>query len=119
MTIEDTIKKLRNDRIWNLVYNKWKKRRSRNKEKLSLRRCREKALIEYYTLKEQVKYDNKTPENIEPLDYYVMVGGKPMLNSEWQKLIQLQKELGDTKINPSPNWELQSIHYLKSLFRDD
>lgn len=48
MTIENTIKKLKNDRLWNRIYGKWRKRRQRNPN-ISFEECQRSALREYHT----------------------------------------------------------------------
>jgi len=118
MSLETQIKKLRGNIIFERCYNKHKKRRNRDKS-ISLEKCRLNAIKEYVELLQ--KYETEAP-NIEEIekerDYYIMIGGVSMLNSKWKELIQTQKELGDTKINPSPRWEDRSIRYLKSLFHN-
>jgi len=121
MTLKQVVKRLRGKPLWDRIYRKWLQRRHRNEEKISLEDARKEALLEYYTLKEAIKYEQKPPEHEEPEeeDYYVMVGGKPMLNSKWKELMRTQRDLANTDLTPSPNWELRHIHYLKNLFRED
>jgi len=101
------------------IYRKHLKRRNRSGDKISLEKCRESALLEYYTLKEATKYEQKPPENTEELDFYVRVGGRTYLNSEWKALMETQARLANTDLNPSPCWEDLTTHYLQRMFIQD
>jgi len=121
MTLEQQIKALRGNSTFETIYNKYKQKRHRDKS-ISLRRCRELALSEYYLLLQRLKTEGNVsaPEETElEEDYYVMVGGKSMLNSEWKRLLAEQKRCGDTKVFPSRDPESYGTEYLKSLFRND
>jgi len=137
MTLKQSVKKLRNDKLFQKIYNKWKKRRSRYEDKISLEDARKEALLEYYSLREMIKsvkpnlnpddYDNfvnnelvliskRREEETIQKDFYVVVAGKSMLNSRWQRLKQIQSEKG-TSPTITPDKQLQL--YLLSLFKDN
>lgn len=118
MDLKTQVDKLRSNPLFSKIYAKHRQRRVRSKCKISLERTQLNALKEYVSLLRT--YEQEAPNIKETLDndYYVLINGKSRLNSEWQRLKQTQREMGDTKINPSPNWELRHIHYLKNLFRD-
>jgi hypothetical protein len=117
MDLKQQVDKLRQNPLFSKIYAKHRQRRVRSKGKISLERTQLNALKEFLQTFEQETTNTKTLETDN--DYYILVAGKSMLNSEWKRLIQTQKELGDVLVNPSPNWELRHIHYLKSLFRKD
>jgi hypothetical protein len=118
-TLKEQVKKLRDNPLFTRIYNKHKKRRQRNPE-ISLERTQLNALKEFLETLRQME-QGLEPLNDEEIvnDYYIVINGKSMLNSEWKRLIELQRQLGDTSLNPSPLWENRSVRYLKNLFRDD
>jgi hypothetical protein len=119
MDLKTQIKKLSKNPLFSRIYGKHRQRRVRSNGKISLEKCQLNALKEYIQLLQS--YENEAP-NIKELeteqDFYVSIGGKTYLNKEWQKLKELQRELADTQITPSPDWEARHVHYLKSLFKD-
>ena len=122
MTLKQVVKRLRKDMVFQRIYAKHKKRHSRHEDTITLEDARKGALLEFYTLKEQIKYEQKPPEHSEreeKPDFYVVINGKSMLNSEWRRLIQEQKRVGDTKVFPSRHPDSYVYVYLKSLFKND
>ena len=130
MSLEEQIKKLRGRSLFETIYNRHKQRRHRNKS-ISLQRVRELTLSEYYLIRQQLKILGKEditacseerPTTIPDAtinkeeDYYIVVGGKSMLNSTWRRMIEKQREAG-TSPTPSPDQQLQ--RYLLSLFKND
>jgi len=59
--IETEIKDLKNNIQFNRIYRKWLKRRSRNKDKLTLETARTEALREFYALVEQIQMFHPDP----------------------------------------------------------
>jgi len=119
MSFKQAIKKLRGIPLWDLIYNKWKMKRHRSNDEISLEQCRREALLEYYRTKEQIKYEQRPSEHSEmekEPDYYVVINGRSMLNSTWQRMKQIQREKG-TSPSTHPDEELRL--YLLSLFRDE
>jgi len=114
--IKSEILKLKHNDIFKKIYSKWRMRRFRDKT-LTLEMIQRGALWEYGELMKQQNTQQTNDE--DPNDYYVMVHGKSMLNSEWKKLMELQRVKADTSINPSPDWELQTVHYLQKMFQGD
>ena len=115
--IKDEIDKLKHNEVFKRIYSKWRMRRQRDKT-ISLEMAQSGALWEYG---EKTKEQNttQTEDTPDPENYYVRIGGRTYSNKEWKELMALQKRLADTSINPSPEWELLTVNYLKRMFKED
>ena len=120
MDLKTQVDKLRSNPLFSKIYAKHRQRRVRSNGKISLEKCQLNALKEFVERLRELEMGIEDLDTTEQNnDFHVMIAGEPMLNSEWKRLIQTQKEMGDVSLNPSPNWELRHIHYFKRLFRDD
>jgi len=119
MSFKLAIKKLRGIPLWDRIYGRWKMKRHRSNDEISLEECRREALLEYYRTKEAIKYEQRPSEHSEmekEPDYYVVVNGRTMLNSQWQRMKQIQREKG---VSPSMHPDEELRLYLLSHFRED
>jgi len=117
--LEQQIKKLRGNIIFERVYNKHKQRRHRNPEKYTLQQTRLNAIREYLQILKD--YEDSKPQIKEPSekDFWVMVGGVSMRNSKYKELIAEQARCGNVQEFPSRNPESYGYAILKSLFKDE
>lgn len=119
MSLEQQIKKLRGNIIFERCYNKHKKRRQRDKT-ISLEKCRLDTIKEYLQILKTYEDNKPNMEEIEKVqDYYVMINGVSMLDSEWKRLVAEQQRCGDTKVFPSRHPDSYAYVILKSLFKDN
>lgn len=107
------------DPLFKRIYKKWHSRKRRHPE-LNIN-VLEQAKKEYEWKKEMLEKNTlQKPPSYTPLppdtDPTINICGTPMKDSEWRKLIRIQKEKG-TSPTTTPDEELK--RYLISLFRND